>query len=293
LATLKIKAMKIRSFLLIAALMVATIAHGQKVAVGMFGGASNYSGDMTEEYNVFFNETRPAVGGVLRYNAHPFLTLRLGVTSAYISGTDENFASAERRLRNLSFRSHILEVAAIAEVNLIGYDVEYQKFSPYLFGGVAGFHFSPETLFEAEWVDLQPLGTEGQGTTEYPNRNPYSLYQVSIPFGLGAKVSLGSGLTLAAEVGARMTFTDYLDDVSTTYVDRDVLIIQNGELAYQLSNRTGELMPNNEPVPYGNGDPRGDPTNNDWYVMAGFTFTYTIGVPMGIDRTKSGCPTDW
>lgn len=273
--------------------MAGTTAYGQKVAVGLFGGASNYSGDMTEEYNVFFEETRPAVGGVLRYNANPFLTFRLGINSAYISGTDENFAEPERQMRNLSFRSHILEVAAIAEVNVIGYDVENQKFSPYIFGGVAGFNFRPEALFEAEWVDLQSLGTEGQGTTAYPNRDPYSLYQVAIPFGLGAKVSLGSGLTLAAEVGARMTFTDYLDDVSTTYVDRNILIVENGELAYQLSNRTGELRPDQGNIEFGNDDPRGDPTANDWYIMGGFTFTYTIGVPMGMGRNQSGCPTEW
>jgi len=286
--------MKNKSILFFLFITLPMLAQSQKVEIGLFGGASNYSGDLTPDYGIVLSETRPAVGGLVRYNPNNFISLRFGITSAYISGSDENWDDPALRERNLSFRSNILEASLIAEINLPGYDVEMKKFSPYLFFGIAGFHHNPMALYQGEWIQLQPLGTEGQGTSAFPDRKKYSLYQAAVPFGLGAKFGLGSGLTLSAELGVRMTFTDYLDDVSTTYVDPNVLILENGELAYRLSNRTGELPGRDRPIDYGNGDPRGNPDIKDSYVIAGFTFTYTLGVPMsGGGGAKEGCPVNW
>ena len=115
-------------------------------------------------------------------------------------------------------------------------------FSPYANVGIAGFHFNPRTFFRGEWYDLQPIGTEGQGINELDFREPYSLYEFAIPFGIGVKWAFSERWNLGLEYAARWTFTDYLDDVSRTYVDRNLLIEENGILAYQLSNRTGEYL---------------------------------------------------
>lgn len=285
--------MKILSVFIAIILLLPGLGMAQRVELGLLGGVSNYSGELTPDYGIVLSESRPAVGGLLRYSPNNFLSLRFGISSAYISGTDENWSDPALQQRNLSFRSNIVEASFIAEINVPGYDVEMKKFSPYLFVGVAGFYHNPMALYQGEWIKLQPLGTEGQGTTAFPDRKPYSLYQAAIPFGVGTKFGLGSGLTLSAELGVRMTFTDYLDDISTTYVDPNILILENGELSYRLSNRTGELAGRDRPIDFGNNDPRGNPDIKDWYVIAGFTFTYTIGVPMSGSGAKEGCPVNW
>ena len=71
--------------------------------------------------------------------------------------------------------------------------------------------------YYSQWIDLQPLGTEGQGTTAYPDRKKYSRTQIAIPMGGGVKISLNDNLNIAFSFSARKTYTDYLDDVSTTY----------------------------------------------------------------------------
>lgn len=286
-----------RKFIGILALVVllAPALSAQKVAVGLFGGISNYWGELNDN-QIIWDETHPAVGALLRYEVNPFVSMRFALTAATISGSDGNFppdridpnTGFENRVRNLSFRSQITELAAIVEINATGYDVEDRRFSPFIFGGVAGFYHNPRALFEGSWHDLQPLGTEGQGTTAFPDRKPYSRFQASFPFGAGFKVGLGSGLTLAFEAGMRYTLTDYLDDISTTYVDANVQILESGDLSWRLSNRTGEVE--GQPRDLGNNDRRGNPDDTDWYMMGGVSLTYTIGVPIGARGSKRGCP---
>lgn len=267
----------------------------QKVAVGLFGGVSNYWGELNDN-QIIWDETHAAVGALLRYEVNPFVSLRFALSSATISGSDVNFpvdridpnTGFQNSVRNLSFRSQITELAGIVEINATGYDVEDRRFSPFIFGGVAGFHHNPRALFEGTWHDLQPLGTEGQGTTAFPNRSHYSRFQASFPFGAGFKVGLGSGLTLGVEAGMRYTLTDYLDDISTTYVDASVQVLESGDLSWRLSNRTGEVL--GQPLDLGNNDRRGNPDDTDWYMMAGVSLTYTIGVPIGSKGSKRGCP---
>ena len=115
---------------------------------------------------------------------------------------------------------------------------------------------------------------------------PYSKYQISIPFGLGFRYKIGYVWDLSFEIGWRYTFTDYLDDVSTTYVHRNDL----DGAARDLSDRSKEITWSEEDLPaninrrvingenwyngYGNtGDQRGD-ANTDWYIVTGFHLTY-------------------
>ena len=273
--------------LIIAALIVLPLAsNAQKWEVGLFGGGSNYMGELSDA-SIVLSETHPAVGGLVRYYVNPFLTLRFAMTYGVISGTDENATTPAKRLRNLSFRSDIFEVAFIPEFNIIGFR-DNHLFSPYIFAGIAGYHFNPTALYKGEWIDLQPLGTEGQGTLVYPSRKPYSLYHFSIPFGGGVKIGFNNGLNIGLELGARKTFTDYLDDVSTTYVDQNVLLFENGALAAALSNRSGEL---GIPIEFADGEARGSAATQDWYLFGGLTITYTLGEGGGGMRSKrAGCP---
>jgi len=159
----------------------------------------------------------------------------------------------------------------------------YTPFSPYVFVGIAATHHNPKTEYQGEWYELQPLGTEGQGIMGYAPK--YDRVIVAIPYGGGIKYALSERLTVGFEMGVRKTFTDYLDDVSTTYVTR-------GELALALSNRTGELL-NGEPIQFEEGDRRGNPDNDDAYLIGGFSISYNIigagGYNYGRKKKRTGC----
>jgi hypothetical protein len=193
--------------------------------------------------------------------------------------------------RNLSFRSKITEFSLIAEAHPLyifrSYDDEYDRepplFSPYLLGGVGFFSFKPQTQRNGQWVDLQPLSTEGQGFIEYPDRKPYKLNQLNIPLGLGVKYELGSQFNVRAEFIYRKLNTDYLDDVSSEYIDPTVYAnyFTGAKLtnALLLNDRQYELNPGHVTNP---GDQRGNSSNNDAY----FTFNVKIGYVFGREKIK-------
>ena len=184
----------------------------------LMGGGMNYIGDLNEESALTL--PRPAAGAGIRYRFDNRWSLRVEVSYGQI-GVDEDY----NKLRNLSFRSDILEGAVLGEFNFapFGPGATERLWTPYIFGGVGVFHFNPMARYtlgdgEEHWAELQPLCTEGQGSTLYPDRKMYQLYQFCLPFGVGVKVRLGKVFSLAAEYGFRKTWTDYLDDVSKTYV---------------------------------------------------------------------------
>lgn len=241
---------------------------------GVFGGMSFYSGDLTGFID--FKELHPAAGVVARYNVNQWFSVKSNIFHGTISGNDANSRIQENRNRNLSFRSRLLDIGVQSEINLTGYksgNPSYQS-SPYLFFGFSLFRFNPKALYKNQWYALQPLCTEGQGTTKYNDRKKYALTQICIPIGAGYKYALNRYWNIGFELGIRTTFTDYLDDVSKTYVESDILKSTYGELSDLLSNRTGEVLA--ERIEFTSADNRGDPTNNDWYVFTGFTVTYSI-----------------
>ena len=264
--------MRLRLVFLAVILSYQSVSLAQGLEVGLFGGGSNYNGDLSD-VRVNLSETHPAFGGFLRYNFTQRFALRLGLTYGQVSESDANSIIDYRKIRNLSFRSNIYEAALLAEVNLFGLNGADKKFSPYIFGGISIFRFNPEAFYQGEWIALQPLGTEGQGTTAFPSREKYKLSSFAVPFGLGVKIDFGS-MVLGLESGLRKTFTDYLDDVSTTYVDPAVLIPENGSLALNLSNRTGEIL--GVPLVLGNTDQRGNPASTDWYAFTGITLSFKL-----------------
>lgn len=181
--------------------------------------------------------------------------------------------------RNLNFRSSIFEVALITEVHPRFFRRYYReeklpRLSPYLLGGIGYFVFNPMAKLDGEWVDLQPLRTEGQGFEEYPGRKVYKLKQINFPAGAGIKYKLTPEFNCSAELVYRILNTDYLDDVSSTYIDKNLYpgYFNGAELdhALRLHNRQAEIDPNH----YTNiGDIRGNPNNNDAY----FSINFKIG----------------
>ncbi|HMK02634.1 MAG TPA: hypothetical protein VK489_00500 [Ferruginibacter sp.] len=191
--------------------------------------------------------------------------------------------------RNLSFRSNITEFMVATEIHPLYLIFKYEdereppRFSPYLLAGVGFFSFKPQANLRGKWVDLEPLKTEGQGFPEYPDRKPYKLSQMSIPVGLGVKYELTSKLNIRGEFNYRILSTDYLDDVSTDYINPqaffDNFTLAKATTATELYARQKDLDPGyilNE------GDQRGNPKNNDAY----FTFNIKVGLLFGRERIK-------
>lgn len=256
---------------------------------GPYIGGSNYFGDLTEDYQPLWNKTKLAGGLICRYNYGPYLTFKGTALYGQIQGSDKNFSNdAYRTRRNLSFKSDIVEFSIQGEWNIIGYENTRTSYgwSPYLFGGISVFRFNPKAQFNyiqgvsdpslesqnGQWIELQPLGTEGQETTKYNDKKRYALTQVSIPLGAGCKWQLGDYWAIGFEFGVRKTFTDYLDDVSTIYVDPIIVGGASGPMANALRDRSYEV----NQAAFDNNEGRGNASLKDWYMMGGLTLTYRI-----------------
>ena len=142
--------------------------------------------------------------------------------------------------------------------------------TPFNYAGISLFHHNPQAENkDGEWVDLQPLGTEGQGTTMFPDRKKYSLIQFAIAIGAGVKIAVNESFNIILEYGARKTFTDYLDDVSTTFVggNGDPYPIDMEQEAEEMSDPLGTHSKNIQ---------RGDPDKKDWYSFVGITLSFKL-----------------
>jgi hypothetical protein len=266
---------KILITITIGVLFTPLFAFGQLWEVGVMLGGSTYSGDLTPGL-VDMKQINPAGGVIIRANINKYITIKGNVYDGTISGDDRDATSQKDKLRNLNFKSNILDIGTNLEINLTGFKPNDRHFStsPYLFIGLSVFKFDPQAYDSAsnKWVRLQPLGTEGEETPRYNDRKKYGLTQVSIPFGVGLKHNFSSRWNIGLEFGWRKTFTDYLDDVSNTYVEYDYLSRQNGPLAARMSNRSGKLD-------YTSKDLRGNSATDDWYMFGGVIISYSILPP--------------
>jgi hypothetical protein len=268
---------------------------------GLFLGASNYMGELTKGVVPPLNRTGPALGILTRFEINPYWSFKASAIYGRISGSDEDFDSEEfRKRRNLSFRSGIFDISTHLEWNFLGYQStrSTNAWSPYLFGGLAVFKYNPKAQFnyvaglhdpnlesqDGDWVELQPLGTEGQETKQFNDRKYYSLTQVAIPFGFGIKAQLSQNWAIGFEMGFRKTFTDYLDDVSKDYVGLQTVRSTHGTLANAFRDRAEEIgLPAfDDGDVNGAGEARGNDKSKDWYALSGVTITYRIN---GIKET--------
>ncbi len=265
------------------------IKDGRSFDFGLYLGASNYMGELTDGIMPHMPSTNLAGGLIARYNFGPYLTFRGTALYGTIEGDDKNYSSdLAKQRRNLNFTSGIFEFATVAEWNILGFEATRTSYawSPYLYGGISVFRFNPKTKFvfnssihdaslrnqDGDWIELQPLGTEGQETTRYNDKRRYSLTQFSIPVGAGFKWQFADAWTLGIDFGIRKTFTDYIDDISTVYVEDEYVGGANGPMAVALKDRSLEIGQ----TKYENGETRGNNSNKDVYMFGGITITYRI-----------------
>lgn len=264
------------------------LAHAQW-NVNVFGGFANYIGDLQSKVYTT-QQSNGAFGAGLQYDLSSHFSVLGNGSFGRISAADGYSNQADLRARNLNFESKIYEGNLLLEYNL--FDLHTHRLTPYAFGGVALFHFNPYAYdTTGRKIYLREESTEGEGLPGYPGRKFYSLFQIAIPFGGGIKFRISDRVVLAYEIGMRKTFTDYLDDVSKTYVSEAALLAGRGPEAVEMAYRGNELK-DGAAYPAA-GTPRGGSKGKDWYYMSGLRVTIALNDAMSIHRRHNGvldCP---
>lgn len=245
--------------IIIGAVFFTQISFAQTIEIGGFVGTSYYLGELNPAMP--YNQTQLAYGALARYNLNERWAVKFSYYRGDVQGSDATGGWVEDR--GLDFKSKINDFSLVAEFNFWEYFTGSKKsfFTPFIFGGASFFTFNPISY---SGVILQPEGTEGQNDG-FDGRSPYNKYSFAIPFGFGFKYSLTERLGITFEWGMRKTFTDYIDDISTTYAnDPDII-------ADPTQTHSAYMQ-------------RGDDQTMDWYNYTGVTFTYKFDL-----RNKKGC----
>ncbi|RYG06074.1 MAG: hypothetical protein EOO02_01820 [Chitinophagaceae bacterium] len=277
---------------------------------GITIGPSNFLGDLggnvgkgtpfLKDNNI--QTTKLTFGAFATYHPSEYFGVRFAANVGSLEGDDaiikgKGGLEEARKTRNSNFKSSLVEGMIGLEIFPTAF-LEYEpsdifhKLRPYGVIGVGLFHFNPkgQDPTSGNWVALQPLRTEGQGFPEYPERKEYKLTQVNIPLGVGVKYYLSETVNFGLEILHRKTFTDYIDDVSTDYIDPALfysnMSLPQAQLAQRMANKS---------IPYGNnttgfttGMKRGTPTNNDSY----YSVSIKLGIRIANDRyaNSTRCP---
>jgi Domain of unknown function (DUF6089) len=247
-------------------------------SLSLFTGVINYQGDL-QPGSFTFNHSNFAAGLSIRKPLNRWITARAGINYGTITAAD-SWNRDYLKPRNLSFTTTIQEAYVGLELTVM--DISTKKFTPYIYGGIAVFHFNPWTRDQAgAKTYLQPLSTEGQGLPQYPEQKNYQLTQLAIPFGGGVRYAVSDAFSIGIEFSQRKSFTDYIDDVSTHYVDRDVLLQAKGAKAVELAYRGGQ-SPAGSPLYPAHGEQRGTPSEMDWYYFVGLTSEIKLNALSGL-----------
>jgi hypothetical protein len=257
--------------LMLSLLLIPGFAGAQRWHLNVTGGVSNYSGDLQDKPYTF-DQSFFAFGAGVQYDITRNFSAISNISFMKIGASDQ-YNKPDLVARNLSFQSNIIEWNLLAEYTFL--DITQKKFSPFLFAGIAVFHYDPysyDTL--GQKVFLKDLSTEGEGLQQYPGQKPYHLTDFAIPFGGGIKFRVSENVVLAYEIGFRKTFTDYLDDVSTFYVDQAILQNAKGPLAVEMAYRGNELK-GGAPYPV-SGTKRGSSQYKDLYYYTGIRVSIAL-----------------
>jgi hypothetical protein len=240
-----------------------------------------------------FNGIRPGLQAGLRYKLGNYYALRSSLAFAWLRGDDKWTNEPFRNNRYLSFRAPILELNVVGEVfftqEKTGHRYKIKKvkglkslnIQGYAFGGFGGLWFNPRGKYNGKWYSLQPLGTEGQGIIA--GKDKYKRIALCLIYGIGAKYGINRYWSVGVEIGMRKTFTDYLDDVSTTY-NTDTVTAMNGAVAGYFADPSQQQ--GQYPNSVEDGQQRGDPKDKDSYALLTFTVSYKLKYNRRKTRSK-------
>ncbi len=232
-------------------------------------GITSYFGELNNPNNIFGSKPNLNIG--LQYFVTDNISLRTEVSWFQIKGDDKLADDKGRVDRNLSFHSNNFEWNVVGMFNFIKKGPRYyqrNRFNAYVFGGVGLLIFNPKADLNGSSYSLNNYQTEGV---------KYSTTSIVIPFGAGVKIMAGPFFNIGLEAGYRKTFTDYLDDVSTQYIDNNSF---SDPIGKALADRRPEIgLPLKEA-----GSKRGNPDKKDGYMMVNVKVEYFL--PHGVFSKK-------
>jgi len=243
--------------------------------IGVLLGASYYLGDLNTTH---FNQSSAAAGLVIRKNIDKRFAYKAELMYLNLRSDERDSKDTISTTRGLHFKSPVYELSGQIEFNFLPYDPgnPLYTWTPFVYAGASLFNFNPQgENANGEWVDLQPLGTEGQGTTLPNTDSKYSLIQFAAALGGGVKIAVSNTFNIIFEYSTRKTFTDYLDDVSGNYVSTTPTEWSDNPDVLYFSDPSDRVYPF--------GKERGNPNKKDWYSFAGVTLSFKLG-----NKTK-GC----
>jgi hypothetical protein len=259
------------------------ISIGATNFLGDLGGANKIGSGPFSLRDFDVQSIKPAFQLGYSYRISKFLSSRSAFTYAQLSGNDAYTTEPFRQNRNLNFRTPIYDLSSVIEfiweVKRPGHQYYLKgvkgwknyRYAPYIYGGLALMYFDSKGKYGDAWHALRPLSTEGEGLVA--TRKKYSPIQFTIPIGVGIRVKVARSIEIGIEYTARICFTDYIDDCSTTYFDPNALMQAKGPLAVEMAN------PNlgNIPGATNAGEQRGDPHDRDSFLAVMISMYYTIG----------------
>lgn len=257
--------------------------------VGLLLGGLHYAGDLNERFDVIHN-IGPGASLLIQRNSH---NTRWGwrntISAGRFSAADKYSKDPYTIIRNLSVRTFVAEYSSQVVFNFLPYEIGGNTphmafpFTPYVFIGGAFYYFNPTAELNGTYYKLRFMDTEGQGTSIYQRKRAAAV-QFAIPFGLGFKASLNKKVGIGIEWGLRKLYTDYLDDVSMSYVYPEVILKERGPEAAALSDRSLNMVVDDNENYSNLNRQRGNSNTKDWYSFVGITLMWRI------DDNRGRCP---
>ena len=278
---------KFRFLLIMSCLAIFAQANAQfddpkTLEIGPHVGLSYYMGDLNP--TLPFAMSQLQYGGLVRFNYNNRWTFRFDYSRDIVTADDTKLNW--RPERGLNFTSIINDFSVVAEFNFLEYYTGNPKknVSPYIFGGISVFQYTPYTEVGGQLINLRnynteaPLGNDAKWYEQFFAKSmPVAL---SIPFGFGVKMSLSRHMAATIEWRMQKTFTDYLDDVGTVYPEQHAIYTADDGTTYDLTDPTGKYIA---------GQQRGNAAFNDWFGMARVSLTWKFNLPdrRGCNLSKS------
>lgn len=211
-----------------------------------------------------------------RIQAHPHYAFHLGYSEGSLEANDAQSTWIERQQRNFHVQTPFRSLQARMEVDFFPQRIPSFSFqhSPYLFAGMGLMTFEPRGYYQGEWIALQPLGTEGQGTSVNPEAR-YATRARTLPFGLGWRAQVNAMWVVTMEATWTQTTSDYLDDVHGRYADVSVIQENYGDAAAYFADPSGLNLPA--------GMARGDAQTRDAY------FILRVGMGLHLEAFMEKC----
>ncbi len=280
-----------------------TYGAGTTIFLGDLGGGPGKPSHFFSVRDIDYSKQRPVVNVGIRYKLNENISVKSEASIGYVTADDRESEDIGRRRRNLHFRSPIIEGNFLIQYSFIKERIASRYairrggirnlINAYLFVGIGGFYFDPQTQYEGQWIKLQPLGTEGQGIATNPPK--YSLFAGCFPVGIGAKYTLSKKWSIGLDVGLRYTTTDYIDDVGGAYYNFENELKEgnityddlHNEIVIDLADRHLDEEGNPALIKYETGNAIRAGINSDYKD----TYTFVVlHLAMKLTRGRRGIP---